>query len=240
MALIKSRQAEHIVNQGSVLDFGDLNRQARELLEHARQDAAKIVEAAHSETRQLVETAGKLGHEEGKARGMAEGRDEGLRQGRAEALEQLVPQLEQIAGAWSEALGHWESQRSAMLLAAREDVLEFALAMGARITHRVVEADPSSVADQLSEALSLLARPGAVTVSIHPDDRPLVETVLPRLLERIAACEHVDLRDDPAVGRGGCVVAAGKGRIDATIERQIERVTEALLMRSSKEPDSAP
>jgi flagellar biosynthesis/type III secretory pathway protein FliH len=40
------------------------------------------------------------------------------------------------------------------------------------------------------------------------------------------------LRDDPLVERGGCVLSTGKGVIDATLEKQIERIADVLLPNS--------
>ncbi|MCH8164178.1 MAG: hypothetical protein IH889_01070 [Planctomycetes bacterium] len=136
---------------------------------------------------------------------------------------------------WTEAAQRWESDRNAMLDAAREDVLEFALAMGTKITHRTIEADPTVVTDQLAEALALLAEPTAVTVSINPEDRPMVESVLPDMLQRLSRCAHIDVREEATVSRGGCIVATGKGRIDATIERQIDRIVATILASAPQE-----
>ncbi|MCZ6544292.1 MAG: FliH/SctL family protein [Chloroflexi bacterium] len=121
-----------------------------------------------------------------------------------------------------------------MLLAAREDVLKLALAMGEKITHRVIEAEPAAVVDQVAEALALLAKPTAVTISINPADRSILQSVLGDLVESMNLCTHIDLRDDPEVSRGGCVVATDRGHIDATIDRQIQRITDTLLARTPR------
>ena len=129
----------------------------------------------------------------------------------------------------------WESDRSAMLEAAGEDVLEFALAMGRKITGRTIESDPTVVTDQAAEALALVVAPSAVTISINPKDRSLMKRAMGRLLEKIDGCSHVELRDDPAVSRGGCIVTTARGRIDATIDRQIDRIVQTLLARQPGE-----
>jgi flagellar biosynthesis/type III secretory pathway protein FliH len=112
--------------------------------------------------------------------------------------------------------------------------------MGEKVCHRIVETDGSAVADQVAEALHLVASPSAVTVCVNPQDRPFVESVLADLVERIGQCTHADLRDEPSVGRGGCIVTTDRGRIDATIDRQLERICESLLGRATlRSPDAA-
>lgn len=225
MALIKNTEAAGLVKQGVVLDLGDLNRQAERVLEQARAEAQRIVEHSRAEAQELVAQAAQRGHAEGKEQGLAEGRE----QGREEAVGKFKTQIGDLITSWTEAAQRWESDRNAMLDAAREDVLEFALAMGTKITHRTIEADPTVVTDQLAEALALLAEPTAVTVSLNPEDRPMVEAVLPDMLQRLSRCAHIDVREEATVSRGGCIVASGKGRIDATIECQIDRIVATIL-----------
>lgn len=228
MALIKNKQADRLQSR-AFTDLGDLKRQAEQVLEAARVEAGKILEQARAEAARLVEQAGPRGFAEGRETGMIEGREEGRRLGREATLAEFGPRLEHLTASWTEAVAALESRRNDMLLAAREDVLAFALAMGGKIARRVIDADPSVVKDQVAEALALVSEPTGVVVLINPQDRKLVESVLDELCERIGRSGHVELKDDPQVERGGCVIATGKGRIDATIDRQIERVVEALL-----------
>ncbi|MHC4416015.1 MAG: FliH/SctL family protein [Planctomycetota bacterium] len=233
MSLIKNNQADRLVKR-DFLDLGDLKRQAEEVLAGARAEARRIVERSREEAQELVDAAARRGHDEGREQGLGEGRAEGRREGHREAIEQSTTRIGEIMSAWAEALDRWESDRNSMLLAAREEILEFALAMGSKITHRIIEADPTVVADQVAEALALVVGPSAVAVSVNPEDRPVVESVMGELLEKISQCTHADVRDDPSLSRGGCVVATSKGRIDATVERQIERIVETLLARAPK------
>ena len=68
-----------------------------------------------------------------------------------------------------------------------------------------------------------------------PGHRSLMKRAMGRLLEKIDGCSHVELRDDPAVSRGGCIVTTARGRIDATIDRQIDRIVQTLLARQPGE-----
>jgi flagellar assembly protein FliH len=228
MGLIKNRDAHGVVSHG-FQDLGDLKLQAEKLLDEARAEARRIVEEAEARAQSLITEAQPRGHEEGRQRGHAEGLEAGRGEGRAEALNELRARLEQLIPAWTGALETFEKQRNDLLLAAREDILELALAMGGKITHRVIEADPGVVTDQVAEALALVAEASAITVSVNPKDRKLVEKVLGDVVEKIGLSAHVDLSEDEQISAGGCVVTTGKGRIDATVDRQIERIVETLL-----------
>jgi len=233
VALIKNTQAERIVKPG-FQDLGDLKRQAEELVAQARLEASRIIERSRVESQARVDEAVRDGYDEGRQRGYAAGQVEGRDDGRTEVLSELSRQIGELLVGWTKALETWESQRASMLLAAREDIVKLALAMGEKITHRVIEAEPAAVVDQVAEALALLAKPTAVIISINPADRPIVESVLGDLVKSINLCTHIDLSDDPEVSRGGCVVATDRGHIDATIDRQIQRITDTLLARTPR------
>ncbi len=229
MALIKNVHADRLAKQAVVLDLGDLGRQADRILGDARQGAERITAAARAEAQKLIDSAADRGYEQGLDRGLQEGREAGEREGRARAVQKFEPQLEQLINAWTAALERWETDRGEMLLAAREDVVRFAVAAARKVVMRVVKADSTVIEDQLAEALALLSRPTTIVVSVHPNDRPIVEAVLPRLVSRFQQCEQASVRDDETLTPGGCVVATAGGRIDATIETQLDRIARTLV-----------
>ena len=76
--------------------------------------------------------------------------------------------------------------------------------------------------------IDTLAEPTSAIVSVAPQDRQTVETMLPDIIQQIANCTHIELQDDQSITQGGCIIKTKQGSIDATIERQIQRIVEAL------------
>ncbi len=229
MAVIKNVHADRLAKQAVVLDLGDLGRHAERILRDAREAAQRITAAARAEAQTLIDSAADRGYQQGQERGLEEGREAGERQGRARAVQKFEPQLEQLINAWTAALERWETDRGEMLVAAREDVVRFAVAVARKVVMRVVKADSTVIEDQLAEALALLSRPTTIVVSVHPHDRPIVDAVLPRLVSRFQQCEQASVRDDETLTPGGCVVATAGGRIDAAIETQLDRIARTLV-----------
>ena len=229
MAVIKNVQADRLAKQAVVLDLGDLGRQADRIVGDARKEAERITAAARAEAQKLIDSAADRGYQQGHERGLQEGRETGEQEGRARAVQKFEPQVEQLINAWTAALERWETDRGEMLLAAREDVVRFAVAVARKVVMRVVKADSTVIEDQLAEALALLSRPTTIIVSVHPNDRPIIEAVLPRLVRRFQQCEQASVRDDETLTTGGCVVATAGGQIDATIETQLDRIARTLV-----------
>lgn len=229
MALIKSAEAGRRARAAVVFDLGDLQREAESLRAEAAREAARIVQQAQVEAARLRAEAETLGREKGERRGREEGLARGADEGRAAAFADALEQLRALAAGWTAALERWERDRADLLAAARDDVLTLALAIARRVIHRTIQHDPGVVVDQLREAVTLVARPSALTVRIHPEDRPALEAALPGLLARVKAGAHVTLVDDAAIARGGCAVGTAGGTVDASIDRQLDRIAEALV-----------
>ena len=229
MPLMKEQAAGRISHEAIVLDLGDLRRQGEQLKRRAQAEADRILAEARAEAARLTADADAVGRQAGRGRGLAEGLAQGRREGHAEALQQVAERLEALQAAWAAAIERWEQDRRGMVLDARQSLLELALAVAEKIVRRMPAVDPSVVVEQVAAAVEHVIRPGDIAVRVHPDDRALVEEALPGIAHACAAAEHIRLRDDAGVGRGGCVVTTGRGCIDATLERQLDRLVAALL-----------
>jgi len=228
MAVMKTG-ANKLIKDAVVLDLGDLRAQAARLRMQAESRAAQIVNDAEAKAHKLIEAAHGQGFEQGKAEGHEQGLAEGREQGRQEALQAKAEELSQVVTAWSDVGAQWDEYRRELEREARDTVLDFALKLGERLVHRLVDIDRLIVVDQVANALSMVLEPLDVKVRIHSADRSTLEEAMPELLAEFSQFEHVRLVDDGDVGRGGCVVSYGQGEVDATIDTQLRRVLEVIL-----------
>ena len=229
MALIRNREAEQSAQDAIVLDLGDLRREADRLRRQAHEEAERIRADARAEAQRLTEGAEQRGYEAGYQKGHAEGLEAGRKEGHEAALKQAESSLNQLQQAWVDAAKQWDAERRDMLREARQSVLRLAIRMAEKIVRRVPAVEPGIVQDQVAAAIEHVARPCDVTVRIHPDDRDLVQHAIPQAADQLGQGEHVTLKEDNAIERGGCVIDYGKGRIDATLGTQLDRLVEALL-----------
>ena len=195
-----------------VFDLGDLSAQAQHMMDDARKEAREL-------------------YQKGYAEGRAAGQNDAMRQG--------MEMFERLQSAWLSALEQWEIQRQMMLDEARQSLVELAILLAEKVVRRMPAIDPTIVADQVTEALQHTAAAEPTVVRVHPTDRPLVERCLPRILMALAEARHIDIEDDPSIEPGGCVVTAGRGRIDATLNKQLQRIAERLLPARHEELEAA-
>lgn len=229
MAMIKSNQAGQMMRDVIVLDLGDLRKQADQIRQSAHDQAQQILAEARQQAGKMTAGAEEIGRRAGYEAGRTEGLEAGRQAGHAEALEQSTQALQQMTEAWTAALRHWDSQRHDMMIEARQSLMRLAVEIAAKIVKRVPRIDPMVVSEQLASAIEQVTRPSALTVRIHPEDRPLIEQALPALVDAAHQVDDAELVDDDRLARGGCVVESGQGKFDATLDGQLQRMVEALL-----------
>ncbi len=231
MSVIRKTDAEALLSKAAVLDLSDLARQADAILARAQRQAGEILEQAQARHDKLVAE----GHAKGYAEGLAKGHAEGLAKGRDEGVKGAIKETRERAvrleQGWAEALVRFEKDRSAMLSQARQDVLSLALEIARRITRRSLSLDPSIIGTLIEEALSHVAAPTQVEVSVRADEERLAAEMLPAIAATFKACRQVGLRPDPSLPPGSVIVrGAGGGEVDASVETQLARITDALAV----------
>lgn len=235
MALVKQLDAAEIAKRAVVLDLGDLARQGQRLLEHAKAEAAAIVEQGRQERARLIENADKIGFQQGYQRGLDEGRKTGFAEGAAQAVKQRAVEIEKIELGWAQALSEFIADRQRLMDEAQQDVTRLAIVLAEKVIKRVVEVDPSIIESQMAAVLAHVLRSTRLVVVCHPDDEEILEGAMPRLLAVLQNQVDVTLASDPEIRRGGCKVRLSEtpsgpgGRIDATIDGQMERLAAELL-----------
>jgi len=229
MALIKCQNAASVLKDAIVLDLGDVAKQAQRLRESAQVKARQIIQHAENAADQLAAEAHEQAFEQGHTEGLEKGIAQGRLQGRDEVMAQFSEQMTQLQDAWRDSLTRFDEQRNALDCDARRAVLDLALRFAEKLVHRIIEVDDSVIADQVGAALAHVLKPVDVTVRINPEDRPALEQAMPQLLAEFDHLKHVEVIDDPDINRGGCIASYGQGRIDATVEKQLQRVVELML-----------
>lgn len=229
MALIKGTDTDQLSQDVIVLDLGDLRREGEKLSQLAKEKAKRIISEAREDAVHLADGAEKDGYASGYEKGCAEGREVGREEGHAQALRDAAEQLSQLQKAWARALMTWEQEREKMFTDARQMILQTALVMAKKIVLRVPKVDENAVVDQVTRALEYVGRPSNVTITINPDDREIINQALPGLIEINHQLKNATLIDDSLMQRGGCVITYGKGRIDATLEGQLDRLVHSII-----------
>nr|WP_255520251.1 flagellar assembly protein FliH [Ramlibacter aurantiacus] len=152
-----------------------------------------------------------------------------MEQGRQDGVRQVEASL---AGSAAQAARHLQAIAQGLQgeLARMEQVLAdqvvgLAIGIARQVLRREVALDPQALLPAAGEALQQLAEgAGRIELQVNPQDAH----VLRGHLERQTGLPPWQLREDPALPRGGCRAVADTGEIDATLAGRWEAVMASL------------
>ena len=144
-----------------------------------------------------------------RAQAAAEGRERGL-------------------AAVTELLAAARAQASRSRQAAAPELRVLAVRIAEKILGRELSQRPEAVVDIVREALVAAGTARQVSIRCHPDDLAALERGRPRLLERATRAQLLQLRADPNLGRGSCIVETELATIDARLSTQLDAIERAL------------
>jgi flagellar biosynthesis/type III secretory pathway protein FliH len=119
----------------------------------------------------------------------------------------------------------------------RDDAIELAKRMARAILQRELTVDPGLVAQVAGRALSVLGPVEHVTIACAEADVPLLEAALPQLSQPSAGHSvALTLQPHAELERGGVLLSFDGGLVDARVERQLDRLLDAIRV-ASLDPD---
>jgi flagellar assembly protein FliH len=155
--------------------------------------------------------------------------ENGFRQGEKAGLEIAERKTEAMMRRYAETILEVGKLKPALYMRAERDVVKLALEVAKKVVHREVQVDREIIQTLVRVALSHVAVKSAVTIHLHPADYSFM------LEQRAAAMRpgeserEMVLLADKSVERGGCLIEAECGDIDARIEEEFREVERAFF-----------
>ena len=171
----------------------------------------------------------KTAREEGYSAGYAEGQSKGFEEAKART-KVLNDQLTELLSSLEQPFNRQEVEVS-------EYLLSLVSAICLRILRRELRTDEDFIRSSIDRAVDIIAsKDSVVRVTVHPDDKAVVEELWDPELARLA------LYEDSTIIRGGCSVERGDSLVDSTIENQLRKILEQLCdsEASPSESETAP
>lgn len=233
MPMIRQSDREEIARDAVTLHLGDLMARGKALREEAKARAQAILDKAHAERQRILEGAHEKGFEAGRAEGLSAGYQDGFEKGHDESVQEATRDLAALGKGWEIALQEYLDQRQGLIDQAGADVLALVMQIAERVIKRSIEHDPAVVVRQVEHVLELVSRPSRLVLRVHPADVTLVQEVMPGVIAKFALVKHAEIVEDATLTRGSVVMMEagqeGASVFDADIQRQLDRIAEAIV-----------
>jgi flagellar biosynthesis/type III secretory pathway protein FliH len=162
------------------------------------------------------------------------GRREGMREGLAAAGDRIAPAVDALAAAAAGVL----ALREELIDGGERRAVELALAIAAKVVGTTVAVSPGAVLEVVAGALRRTTERERLVIEVAPDDLAIVREAVDGLAAQLGGIGRLEVVAERRIGRGGCIVRTGEGEIDATLDRQLERVGE-LVAQALRAPARA-
>ncbi|MCA1905771.1 MAG: hypothetical protein LDL11_04165 [Desulfarculus sp.] len=185
-------------------------------LEAAQEQARELLEQAQAQAQALLEKAREQGYQEGYAAGEEEGR--AAARARIEAAVDNLGRIVKIL----------DSVRAGILAVMEEEIVGLVQAACDRVLMSATAADPGLVRRVVREAIARLNQAERLTVRVNPEDLKQVQEQRPELLKEFGELKQLEVKADPEVAPGGCLVDSANAQVDASLATRRQQVLTCL------------
>jgi type III secretion system HrpE/YscL family protein len=172
-------------------------------------EARRIKQEAYEEAERVRQEA-EAGAEETRQNGYKEGYEEGL----AAYTQQTTKALLQLR---------------ASEMAIEGEFIKLVRACVEKILGQEIKLNPDAVAGMVRMALQDARQQREIIVRVHPEDADNLNKNKRKLLEVLARANTIEIREDQTITRGGCIVVTELGTIDASLDRQLDAIHDAVM-----------
>lgn len=179
------------------------------------------------------------GKEEGFSKGYAEGRQQGLEDGTAQGLaegkklglSQAKQEIDDKLSQLTLLLSQLQQPLAGLDAQVVEGITELALAMAKAVIAVEVKCNPQVILQAVQEATSALPlQTEQMRISLHPEDLVILQQYYS---EEEIQQRHWQLRAEPTIERGGCVVESEKSSVDRSLTQRVNTSLEHFLHQAS-------
>ena len=152
------------------------------------------------------------------------GREAGIAEGKAQIRQEVEAE-------WQRALELVEQAGLARLKVVQQaeiDVVDLALAIAKKVIHRETAIDKEIVVNQLRHALRWVSTKSLVRVKTHPDQAEHLERLKMNMNSQDGHPLPLEIERDPIIKQGGCVVLTDTVFVDATVDEQLDVISQEL------------
>jgi flagellar assembly protein FliH len=150
----------------------------------------------------------------------------GFSEGRTVGHSQAAAELQPVMDRLTRSLSDLASIRNRVRKAAESDLLKLAIAVARRVLHRELTLDPGSIEGLIRVALEKLESRDLCRVRVHPDQEPVIRTLLGRF-----SAASVELIPDPTLQCGDVMFETSHGTLDGSIEAQLQEIERGFADR---------
>lgn len=214
--------------------FNDIEKRCEDYIQQVRDQTRQMILDAQQEAEQIKQTAFQEGRQQGLETAQQE--QEALVQSRSEErASQLVQEkLGTVYPAMQQAVEGLQHERVNWRQVWDATAVEICLGIAEKVIRHEIQAKPESVRGMMSEALKLASGTQQIRFHLNPIDVEHLGQNTTNFITNLTGCQDCEIIEDESISPGGCFIETQHGTIDATLETQLERISQELIIQNQE------
>jgi flagellar assembly protein FliH len=175
----------------------------------------------------------KQGETDGFAKGEAEGFEKGMKEGRDAGKQETAQEMAQILDPFRKALGTADQMLEDMLARYETQLVELVCQIAGKVVMAKLDADETVIKNTILDALSQLASPEEIVLSVAEEDYEYVEMIKETFFESVRSLTNITVNTDAMIPKGGCRIESAGATIATDPESKLKAVYDAIAQAGS-------
>ena len=154
--------------------------------------------------------------------------EKGFAQGEKDGLEMGIKKNEKIIENINGILEELVDAKGNIIKKYEGEILRLIDCIARKVVETAVSINFGPVRETILKALRLAIDSSELTARVSPDDFDYVKEIKPDFFEKINGLKTMTIISDASISRGGCYVETHFGDIDARLEKQLDRISDAI------------
>lgn len=150
--------------------------------------------------------------------------EEGRQHGIAEAEQAFSKTTQALALACEQI----SAMKEKILERSQPDMLRLVLAISERVVQANLQIDTDVITRTVRQAINLAVSAEEFHIRINPEELQVVNDHKPLFIASLSGLSNIEFVPDESLTRGGCILESPLGRVDATMESQLEAISNCL------------
>jgi len=121
-----------------------------------------------------------------------------------------------------------QTLREKILRESEDELVKLIMLVSRKVILREIAQDRTILSDVVQASISTISERDEITIRLNPDDYVLVATGHGDVLRKELITSRMQLKSDPTVMQGFCMVDSELGTIDAGLDSQLEEIFRSL------------
>ena len=174
------------------------------------------------------------GETDGFTKGQVEGFEKGLEQGRDAGKQEIVQEMAQVLDPFRQALETADQMLENMLARYEIQLLELVCQIAGKVVMAKLDSDDTVIKKTILDALSQLASPEEITLSVAEEDYEYVEMIKEAFFESVRSLTHITVNTDAMIPKGGCRIESAGATIATDPETKLKAVYDAIAQAGAQ------